>query len=104
MKAGILRDILVFESATKSRNDTGEIVKEWRPVFRCRAYRKRQSSISGEEQAREEFLGMSVQFIARKYPQISYGQRVRWAGLLWEIRMIEPDIDKLTLTLKRLDE
>lgn len=104
MKASILRDILVFESFTTERDETHALVKTWKPCFRCRAYRKKQSSLSGDELAREEFLGISVQFITRKYPQITDERRVRWNGKLWEIRMIEPGVDRLTLTLKRLDE
>lgn len=104
MKAGILRDILVFEGFTQVRNETFGITKTWSPCFRCRAYRKRQTSLSVDEQAREEFIGVTVQFTVRKYPQIRYGLRVRWSGQLWDIRMIDPGIDRLTLTLKRLDE
>lgn len=41
--------------------------------------------------------------LVRKYPQINYNCRVKWAECTWEIKMIEPHDNELTLTLKKLN-
>lgn len=104
MMSGLMRDELVFESAVSNRNETGEIEKEWSESFRCMAYKKKQTAQSGDVQAHESFIGQTVSFLTWNYPQITYDNRVRWDGRLWEIRLLERRTAELTITLRRIDE
>ena len=104
MKAGLMRDVLVFEKAVEEQTPSGFLHKSYAEVLRCRAWKRRQSALQGEEQAKELFVGQTAKFTVRNYPEIDYGCRVRWAGLLWEIRLIETYKGELTLTLRRIDE
>lgn len=104
MRAGLLKDTLVFEEQVEVKSSTGFISKEYKEIFRCRAYRKKQRLLAGqEENAHELFVHQTLVMQVRKYPQIRYGQRVRYADCIWEIKMIEPTGNELTLTLKKID-
>lgn len=103
IRAGSLKEILIFEALTKEKTPSGAISKEYKEVFRCRAYRKKQSIITGDENAKEQFIGQMTVMLVRKYPQINYNCRVKWAECTWEIKMIEPRDNELTLTLKKLN-
>lgn len=103
MRAGSLKETLIFEAPEEKETTWGNTSKEYNEVFRCRAYRKKQSIIAGDENAKEVFLGQMVIFLTRKYPQITYNCRVIWAQSTWEIKMIEPHDNELTLTLKKLN-
>ncbi|WP_294481848.1 head-tail adaptor protein [uncultured Bacteroides sp.] len=103
MRAGLLKYTLVFESPVEVKSATGAVIKEYREVFRCRALRRKQTLLSVDENAYEQFIGHTTVMQVRKYPQIKYGCRVRYADCVWEIRMIEPAGNELTLTLKKID-
>lgn len=103
MRAGALKEILIFEALTKEKTPSGAVSKEYKEVFRCRAHRKKQSIVVGDENAKEQFIGQMTVMLVRKYPQIDYSCRVKWAGCTWEIKMIEPRDNELTLTLKKLN-
>lgn len=104
MRAGQLKECLVFESATVATDCTGAEVKTWTECFRCRAYRKKQQAMQGDEQAMEVFLGQTVVMLTWNYPEVDYAWRVRWAGWLWQIRLIERTGAEMTITLRRIDE
>lgn len=103
MRAGQLKYSLVFEKPIEVISDTGFVKKEYKAFFKCRAYRKKQNLLSVSENAYEQFIGQIVVMQTRKYPQIEYGCRVQYAGSIWEIRMIEPVGNEMTLTLKKVD-
>lgn len=104
MRAGLLKHILVFEEQVEVKSPTGFISKEYKEVFRCRACRKKQTLLSREEEnAHEQFVHQTTIMQVRKYPQIKYGCRVKYADCTWEIKMIEPAGNELTLTLKKID-
>ena len=104
MMSGLMRDLLVVESATTIRNETGELEKQWEETFRCMAYKKKQAQLSGDVQAHEAFIGQTAVFLTWNYPQITYENRIRWDGRLWEIRLLERREAEMTITVKRLDE
>ncbi len=104
IRAGSLKDTLIFEALTKEETPWGDARKEYNEVFRCRAQRKKQSVLQGEDNAKEVFIGQMVVFLTRKYPQITYDCHVKWAECTWEIKMIEPRDNELTLTLKKINE
>lgn len=104
IRAGSLKETLIFEKPTEKETPWGNVSKEYNEIFRCRAQRKKQSIITGDENAKEVFLGQMAVFLTRKYPQISYDCHVKWAGCTWEIKMLEPYGNELTLTLKKINE
>lgn len=104
MRAGLMRDVLVFEAPVEETTASGARKKTYSVVFQCRAQRKNQKTVGGDEQAKELFLGQMVTFVTRKYPKITYNCRVRWMDCLWEIKLIEPMKDEITLTLKKIDK
>lgn len=103
MRAGLLKETLIIEALTAEETPSGFIRKEYKEVFRCRAQRKKQSIVQGDENAKEVFLGQMAIFLTRKYPQITYDCHVKWGGCTWEVKMIEPAGNELTLTLKKID-
>lgn len=104
IRAGLLKETLIFEALTKEETPWGNVRKEYNEVFRCRAQRKKQSIITGDENAKEQFVGQMTVMLVRKYSQIDYSCHVKWAGCTWEIKMIEPSGNELTLTLKKINE
>lgn len=102
--SGLMRDLLIVESATTTRNETGELEKQWAETFRCMAYKKKQAQLSGDVHAHESFIGQTASFLTWNYKEISYDNRIRWDGRLWEIRLLERREAEMTITLKRLDE
>lgn len=105
MRAGLLKYMLIFEEPVEEKSPTGSVRKEYKEVFRCRAWRKKQTLFNtDEENAYERFISQTTVMQVRKYPQIKYGCRVRYAESVWEIMMIEPAGNELTLTLKKTDK
>lgn len=103
MRAGLLKYTLVFEAPVEIKSLSGAVSKGYKEVFRCRAQRKKQTLLSIEENAHEQFTGHTTVMQVRNYPQIKYGCRVRYADCIWEIKMIEPVANELTLTLKKIN-
>lgn len=105
MRAGLLKYVLVFEEPVEEKSPTGSTRKDYKEIFRCRAWRKKQTFLhTDEESAHEQFVSQTTVMQVRKYPQIKYGCRVRYAECVWEIKMIEPAGNELTLTLKKTDK
>lgn len=83
--------------------EMGSVEKSYREVFRCRASRKKQTLFSKEDTAYEQFVNQTIVMQTRKYPQIKYGCRVEYAGCTWEIKMLEPNGNELTITMRKVD-
>ena len=60
MRAGLLKYTLVFEEPVEEKTETGFVRKDYREVFRCRAYRKKQTLLSVDESAYEQFIGQTT--------------------------------------------
>lgn len=103
MRAGLLKYTLVFKEPVETVSEFGSVEREYREVFRCRAYRKKQTLVSKEDIAYEQFVNQTIVMQTRKYPQIKYECRVEYAGCTWEIKMIEPNGNELTITMKKID-
>jgi len=104
IRSGSLKERIIIEAPITTENEWGTPTKEYKEIFRCRAYRKKQSVMRGDENAKESFLGQMAILTTRKYPDIVYGNRIRWAGCLWEIRMIETLSNEMALTLKKINQ
>lgn len=106
MRAGLLREILVFKELREHQSETGFVVKEYEEVFRCKGYRRKMSLVvdKGGISAMEQFIGRTIVFQIRAYPIIKDSQRVVYMNNIYEIKMIDPQRDNtLILTLGRVD-
>lgn len=106
MRAGLLREILVFKELREHQSETGFVVKEYEEVFRCKGYRRKMSLVVAKDgiSAMEQFIGRTIVFQIRAYPIIKDSQRVVYMNNIYEIKMIDPQRDNtLILTLGRVD-
>jgi hypothetical protein len=106
MRAGLLREILVFKELREHQSETGFVVKEYEEVFRCKGYRRKMSLVVDKDgiNAMEQFIGRTIVFQIRAYPIIKDSQRVVYMNNIYEIKMIDPQRDNtLILTLGRVD-
>ena len=106
MRAGLLREILVFKELRAHQSETGFVVKEYEEVFRCKGYRRKMSLVVDKDgiSAMEQFIGRTIVFQVRAYPIIKDSQRVVYMNNIYEIKMIDPQRDNtLILTLGRVD-
>ena len=106
MRAGLLREILVFKELREYQSETGFVVKEYEEVFRCKGYRRKMSLVVDKDgiSAMEQFIGRTIVFQVRAYPIIKDSQRVVYMNNIYEIKMIDPQRDNtLILTLGRVD-
>lgn len=103
MRAGLLKYTLVFKEPVETVSEMGSVEKSYREVFRCRASRKKQTLLSKEDTAYEQFVNQTIVMQTRKYPQIKYGCRVEYAGCTWEIKMLEPNGNELTIAMRKVD-
>lgn len=107
MRAGALREILIFKSPVETKSDTGAVKKEYKEVFRCKAYRRKMSLIVDRDgvSAMEQFIGNTLVFQVRNYPLIKENQRVSYNGGEYLLKLINPQMNDntLVLTLEKID-
>lgn len=103
IRAGLLRYMLVFKKPVSTVSKFGSVETTYKEVFRCRASRKKQTLVSKEDNAYEQFVNQVMVMQTRNYPQISYDCRVEYAGCTWDIKMLEPNGNELTITMKKID-
>nr|DAH86363.1 MAG TPA: Putative head tail adaptor [Caudoviricetes sp.] len=106
MRAGLLREMLIFKELREHQSETGFVVKEYEEVFRCRGYRRKMTLVVDKDglSAMEQFIGKTIIFQVRAYPIIKDTQRVVYFNNIYEIKMIDPRTDgTLILTLSRID-
>ncbi len=107
MRAGILRELLVFKSPVETQGPTGAVKREYKETFRCRACRKKMSLIADRDgvSAMEQFIGHTLVFQVRHYPVIQENQHVLYNGNEYLLKMINPQLgdNTLLLTLEKID-
>lgn len=107
MRAGLLRELLVFKSPVETQGRTGAVRKEYKEVFQCRACRKKISLIADRDgvSAMEQFIGHTLVFQARNYPAIKENLHVVYNGNEYNLKMISHQIsdNSLLLTLEKID-
>lgn len=106
MRAGLLREKVIFEELTEVKTPSGFSRKEYAQVLTTKAYRKKTSVVSGDMQAFEEFTGNTVILQVRKNPRINDRQRVIYRGTTYRIKLIDPQISDNTylITCVKVDE
>lgn len=107
MRAGLLRETLIFKSPIETRSPTGALKKEYKEVFRCRASRRKMTLIADKDgvSAMEQFIGKTLVFQVRNYPAIKENQHVEYNGNEYNLKMANPQIsdNSLILTLDKID-
>lgn len=107
MRAGLLREKLVFRMLTNEQSPSGAISQVYREIYRCRAYRQRTRLIinNGAIDAHELFNGNRIVFQVRYAPKIREGLRVSYAGREYSLVNVEPKYDRtLLLTIEKINE
>lgn len=105
MRAGLLRDTLVFKELKAVQSASGAIKKEYVPVLTCKAYRRKQSTSAEGVNAMEQYTGHIIVFQTRCYPWINENQRVEYQKNEYTITMIDKQMDNTyLLTLTKIDK
>lgn len=104
MRAGLLRDIPVFEELKKEQSPSGAMRDIYHEVYRCRAYKRKNILVADSDgiNALEKFTGAKVVFQVRACPLIKEGQRVRYKDREFSLLNIDPQYDRsCILTLEK---
>lgn len=107
MRAGLLREILVFKELVKKTSLTGAEIKEYVPVYTCKAYKKKQATVANGDglNAKEQFINILFIFQVRYHPLIKDNQRVEFQGRDYAITLLDMQRDNTYLvTLNKVDE
>lgn len=106
MRAGLLRETLIFKELKEVRSPTGFVKKEYAVVLTCKAYKKKLSSVIGDGvNAMEQFIGNTIVFQVRYYPVIKENQKVEYQGKDYSITLLDRQRDNTYLiTLTKTDK
>lgn len=99
MRAGLLRDVVVFKEPRQVRTDTGGVQTEYVEVLRCRAYKRRFSNETDKDkiEAHKEFYGHFGVFQVRYHPRIREDQILEYRGVEYKIILLDLQYDNTYL-------
>lgn len=99
MRAGLLRDVVIFKEARDVRTDTGAVRKEWVEVLRTRGYKRKFSNVTDKDkvEAHEEFYGHFGVIQVRYHPRIKETQRIEFRGVDYKIILLDLQPDNTYL-------
>lgn len=106
MRAGLLRESLVFKELVTTQSPSGFVERKYEPVLTCRASRRKMSAIADRSgvNAMEQFIGNMIVFQVRNYPQIKEDCRVTYRGTEYVVKMVDLQRDNtLVITLEKLN-
>lgn len=107
MRAGLLREILVFEEIQSVTSPSGAVKKEYVKVYTCKAHKKKLSLIRDADgmNAMEEFTGHTLVFQVRYHPVINEELRVLYQDRYYSISLLDPQISDNTylITLTKMN-
>lgn len=107
MRAGSLREILVFKAPVETKSPTGAVKKDYQEVYRCRACRRKMTLIADRDgvSAMEQFIGHTLVFQVRNYFVIKENLHVVYNGNEYLLKMVNPQLsdNTLLLTLEKID-
>ncbi|WP_106831162.1 phage head closure protein [Parabacteroides pacaensis] len=93
MRAGLLREAVVFEEFREVKTTSGFVKKEYVPVLRTKAYRKKLTYYRNEGvNAFEEFTDDTVILQVRRNLLINENLRVRYNDKYYKIRLLDLQI------------
>lgn len=99
MRAGLLRDIVIFKEPVEVRTDTGGVRTEYRQVLKCRAYKRRFSNVTNKDKvdALKEFFGHFGIIQVRYHPKIKEDQILEFRGVDYKIILLDRQYDNTYL-------
>lgn len=105
MRAGLLRETLIFKELKEISSPSGFVKKEYVPILTCKAYKKKLSSVIGDGvNAMEQFIGNTIVFQIRYNPTIKENQKVEYQGKDYSITLLDRQQDNTYLiTLAKTD-
>jgi SPP1 family predicted phage head-tail adaptor len=106
MRAGLLREKLIFQSKTQTQSGSGALVVSWADSLTARAWKK--TAASGTEfSTKELFIAQRLTFQLRYNSKITSDMRVLYNGILYKIVGI-PDKqiqdNTLILVITKIDQ
>ena len=108
MRAGAMRETLIFSQHTQTQSTTGSVIKSWIDVYSCRGMIKKSSPVFDKDgvEAKEEYQGINLIFIVRMANVINDNLRIKYNGYKYEILLIEPNYSDKTLLIqaRRINE
>lgn len=107
MRAGLLRDIVIFKEPVEVRTDTGSVRTEYRQVLKCRAYKRRFFNVTDKDKvdALKEFFGHFGVIQVRYHPKIKEDQILEFRGVDYKIILLDKQYDNTYLVnVNRLNE
>lgn len=103
MRAGRMRETLIFLELKETQTPSGAVKKEWTEVYKCRAMYKRASPVYDKDgvNAKELFRGDNIYMIVRMADAVNDLLRVKHNGIMYEIiPPIEPNYTDRTLQIQ----
>lgn len=107
MRAGLLKETLVFKELKEITSSSGFVRKEYAPVLACKASRRKMSAVVDKDgvNAMEQFVGRMIVFQVRCYPVIKENQQVEYQGKDYSITLLDRQRDNTYLvTLTKIDK
>ena len=94
MRAGLLREIVVFKEPRTVQTATGAVSKEYVAVHKCRGFNNRFSNVSDKDKvdAKEEFYGHFGVLQVRYSPKINDRQIVEFRGADYRIILLDYNV------------
>jgi SPP1 family predicted phage head-tail adaptor len=109
MRAGSMRERVVFYALEEYQTPSGAVKKDWKESYKCRAFYKKATPVYDKDGvlAREEFRGDNIYLVIRKTGKVNDLMRVEYNGNMHDIiPPIEPNHRDHTLQIqiRRLNE
>lgn len=107
MRAGLLREILVFEELQAVTSPSGAVSKEYVKIYTCKGHKKKLSLIRDVNgiNAMEEFTRNTLIFQVRYHPAINEKQRILYQSSYYSISLLDRQISDNTylVTLTKMN-
>lgn len=106
MRAGLLREPVDFMALEEAQSSSGFVKKEYKRVYSCKAYKKKNAVILDDEMnASEAFKETTIVLQVRFHPVINDAMHIFYNGSEYDIKLIDPQIDHTYLiTCKKINK
>lgn len=105
MKAGILRETLIFKELEEETTDTGFVKSSFVPVFTQKAYKKKITQDDTED-AKEIFNRSTIQFLLRYNQKVNDKMQVEFESNDYNITAIDRNREdnSMIITIKKIND
>lgn len=107
IRLGLFKDVVTFKEQRDIQTATGGITKQWLPVARVRAYKKRFSNVTDKDkvEAGKDFYGHFGVFIVKADPRIKENQIMEYRGVEYKIILLDRNYDNtFTINVNKINE